>query len=272
MATPSLTRKTSAGVTLLSDEQSLGGVSFAFTERTGGVSEGVYASLNLGDRCGDDARAVAENLRRALVAFGAESALGSLVHPRQVHGDAIVTVRGSSDAELAQAREACERGADAVVCTAPGVPVILMFADCVPVVLVAPGGFAVVHSGRAGTMLRIAAKAAVALAREAGCAVSDIGAYLGPHVLGDEYEVAPQMVADAVAEFGAAAQVLGKPRHLDLGPCIAQALVDVGVLPERICDPRISTVAHPERFFSYRASGGKCGRHAALAWLPAHRE
>ena len=268
MAAPSLTRKTIAGVTLLSDPRALGGVSFAFTERSGGVSVGPYASLNLGGWCGDDPQAVAENTRRALVALGAAGAQERLVHPHQVHGDAIVTVRSAEAGELARVREACDAGADAVVCTAAGVPVVLVFADCVPVVLVAPGGFAVAHSGRDGTMLRIAGKAAEALAREAGCATSSIQAYVGPHVLGEEYEVAQHMVDDAVRAFGPQAQVEGKPRHLDLGACVAQALADVGVPRAQICDPQLSTVAHPSRFFSYRASGGRCGRHAAIAWIP----
>ena len=82
---PSLERHLRGGVALLTDERVGGGVTFAFTERTGGVSAAPYSSLNLGGRCGDDPRAVAENRRRALVALGAEGLLDRLVEPRQVH-------------------------------------------------------------------------------------------------------------------------------------------------------------------------------------------
>ena len=70
MAGAHLTTRTSHGVTLLSDERRPGGVTFAFTERSGGVSTGCFDSLNLGDACGDAAACVAQNRRRALAALG----------------------------------------------------------------------------------------------------------------------------------------------------------------------------------------------------------
>ena len=54
-------------------------------------------------------------------------------------------------------------------------------------------------------------------------------------------------------------------RNVDLGACIAAALVEAGLDPANICDPQLSCFSNPERFFSYRASGGTCGRHGALA-------
>ena len=155
---PSITRCESNGVTLLADAERPCGVTLAFTERTGGVSAAPYASLNLGDACGDRAEDVAANRRRALDAIGAGACAERLVNPRQVHGDEVVVVREGTDAAVAAARRQAREGADAVVCLATDVPVLLCYADCVPVVLVAPGGFAVVHSGWRGTDARIAAK------------------------------------------------------------------------------------------------------------------
>ena len=102
-------------MTLLSDEVSGGGVTFAFTERTGGVSAAPYATLNLGDRCGDDPAAVAENRRRALAAIGAEACAGALVTPHQVHGDTVVVVREASGPAHDEAVHLAGDGADAVV-------------------------------------------------------------------------------------------------------------------------------------------------------------
>ena len=124
-----------------------GPVAFGFTERTGGVSKPPFASLNLGSHVGDAPEAVQENRRRVLAALGCEEALGRLIVPNQVHGDHVVTVSSSDAAALGEARAEATAGADAVVCTVPGVPVLLCFADCVPVIVVCPGGFAVVHSG-----------------------------------------------------------------------------------------------------------------------------
>lgn len=253
-------------MTLLSDAGSAGGVTFAFTERTGGVSAGPYASLNLGDRCGDDPAAVAENRRRALEAIGAAGCAGNLVTPYQVHGDRVVCVRRSGGPDHDAAVEAARAGADAVVCTAPDVPVLLCFADCVPVVICGPGGFAVAHSGWRGTIARIAEKAARALAQECGCAASELKAYVGPHIGGIDYEVSASMIDDFADQFGDGVYVgAAERRRLDLAYAVACALTDAGIVRENLAVWRGSTASSTDRFFSYRAEGGRTGRHAALA-------
>lgn len=266
MGEPELSRFTSRGVTLLGDESRPGGVTFAFTERTGGVSRGEYASLNLGDACGDDPTCVAENRRRALAALGAEECVEALVNPKQVHGDHVVVVRSGEGEELAAAQREARAGADAIVCTAPGVPVLLCYADCVPVVLVASHAFAVVHSGWRGTIVRIAAKALGVLTSEAGCEPSSVRTYLGPHIGASDYEVSSELVARFRGEFGDIIEP--SYRHLDLGAAIVRTLCDAGVPREGIVDAGVSTASTTDRFFSYRAEGGRCGRHGALAFLP----
>lgn len=245
-----------------------GPVRFGFTERTGGVSAPPFESLNLGSHVGDDPVAVAENRRRALAALGAEGFADRLLVPNQVHGDRIVTVTAADTApeDLERVRADIAEGADAIVCTAPGVPVLLCFADCAPVVLAAPGGFAVVHSGWRGTFARIAGKAALALADAAGCPASEIEAFIGPHILGDEYEVSPELMERFAGAFDAVDASSG--RLLDLSACIIEALEQVGVSPDGICDTGLSTMRENDRFFSYRAEHGRCGRHGAIAVLP----
>ena len=95
-----------------------------------------------------------KNRRRALEAMGAAECEHNLLIPNQVHGDHIVAVASNGADDLEDVREQIAEGCDAIVCTARNVPVLLCFADCVPVVLVAPGGFAVVHSGWKGTIAR----------------------------------------------------------------------------------------------------------------------
>ena len=264
---PSLERYQSGEVTLLSDARGAGGVTFAFTERTGGVSEAPYASLNLGDACGDDPGRVAENRRRALGAIGADGLADRLVTPRQVHGDKVVRVASGDDGAVRAAAREAREGADAVVCTAECVPVLLCFADCVPVVLICPGGFAVVHSGWRGTMARIVAKAARALAEQAGADAGEIRAYVGPHVLARDYEVSEELAARFAAEFGP--DVIVGERNLDLSAALAATLAEAGGGEGAVAWCEDSTASTTPRFFSYRAEEGTCGRHGALAVMGA---
>lgn len=248
------------GVTLV--EGATSDVRFAFTERAGGVSEDAYSSLNLGSHVGDDPFAVQENRRRALEAMGAAECEHNLLVPNQVHGDHIVAVTSNGADDLEDVREQIAEGCDAIVCTAHNVPVLLCFADCVPVVLVAPGGFAVVHSGWKGTIARISAKACQALCDAAGCDASDVSAYIGPHILGDEYEVSQELMDRFAAEFSCIDA--NTSRMLDLSAAIREALVDVGVDADIIVDTQLSTVRQNDRFYSYRNEDGTCGRHAAI--------
>ena len=242
------------------------GVRFAFTERTGGASLPPYESLNLGTHVGDDPAHVAVNRRRVLVALDADDLGDSLLVPNQVHGDAVELVDGRAACDLASVRDRIAAGCDAIVCTAPRVPVMLCFADCVPVVLTCPGGFAVIHSGWKGTYARIAAKAARTLMKATGAAPEQLSAYIGPHILGDEYEVSSELIGRFEAEFPSARR-MHEGRLLDLSACIIAALGEAGVCAEHVVDPRLSTCKMNERFFSYRAEDGAsgCGRHAAVA-------
>ena len=265
MSGANLTRRTVDGVTLLGDWGRPGGVTFAFTERTGGVSEGAYASLNLGASCGDDPAAVAANRLRAVEALGAGACAERLVNPRQVHGDHVVVVRTAEGPAFEAARNEAREGADAVVCLAADVPVLLCFADCVPVVLAAPGAFAVAHSGWKGTLARISGKALAVLCEEAACSPADVCAYIGPHIGVEDYEVSEELLATFKKAFGHG--VRGEGRTLDLEFAVKAALLEGGVREDAIACVAQSTASATDRFFSYRAFGGTCGRHGALAFI-----
>ena len=259
-----LERHSAYGVTLLGGTDRPRGVTLAFTERTGGVSTGEWSSLNLGSTCGDDPAHVAENRRRVLGAMGFGGGLGRLVVPRQVHGDRVVCITAGDDASVARAREEAAAGADAIVCTVPDVAVMLCFADCVPVVLSAPGGFAIAHSGWKGTLRRIAATTLATLCEQSGATPQDVRAYIGPHIMGEDYEVSEELLDRFVGEFGPCARA--GEHHLDLEACIRTALVGAGLLQADIEGTGISTPRATDRFYSYRAERGACGRHAAVAF------
>ena len=256
------------------------GVAIAFTTRDGGVSEGAYASLNLADHVGDNSEHVAENRRILLEALNIPNCADCLVNPVQVHGDTVAIFTDEAGKEhmedavelldahgillFTEHRTSPELECDAVVCTVEDVPVMLCYADCVPIILVAPNGcFAVVHSGWKGTLKSIAEKAAHALSVASGCPSSSFNAYIGPHIGACCYEVSDDILDAFVAEFGEACDAFAN--HLDLEYAVVSALRSAGVESERIVSSGICTSCSTDRFYSYRAEGGTTGRIAAIA-------
>ena len=252
---------------LLTDDAlfSAAGVRVAFSGRAGGVSEGAYGTLNLGLHVGDDAACVRENRRRLMAALGAPDV--PLVVPSQVHGADLVEVddRRPLTAEVERAQARAREGADGVIVAAARVAALLCFADCVPVVIVSPGGrFAVVHAGWRGVMAHIAPVAAARLAVADGVDAARLNVYLGPHIHAECFETGAD-VRDAFAEhFGCGCAP--DARHVDLARALAEDLSRAGVRRERIADADVCTKCRADGYFSYRASGGTCGRHGAVAF------
>lgn len=239
------------------------GLVAAFTGRGGGVSSAPYASLNLGDHVGDDPAAVAANRRLLMEAAGVcPQDYAALVNPNQVHGSLVVELGEDLAASRAQARA----GADGVVCTRAGVPVLLCFADCVPVIAAAPGGaFAVLHAGWRGAVAGIPGAGLQALARAAGCQPQECNLYIGPHIGPCCYETSQEVLERFTAAFGP--QVDAGNRHLDLGAAVRASLLQAGAAQQRIVHAGCCTSCRNGEFFSYRADGGTTGRHGALCYL-----
>lgn len=263
MTAPKLERYDSCGVTLLGDTSRPGGVTFAFAERGGGVSQGEYASLNIGKSSEMAQPEIRENVRRLLAAVDAEDLERRLIRPRQIHTADVVSVRGSSPRELSVARVRASAGADIVVCTATDVPVLLCSADCVILVLVCEGGFAVAHSGWPGTMERVAEVALRELCAHTDADPSEVLCYLGPHIMVDDFEVSEELADRFVEAFGP--QAAPMYRHVSLEYCIRKTLVDAGASEANITSAGVSTASNTDRFFSYRAEGGVCGRLGTIA-------
>ena len=125
------------------------GVRIAFIERLGGVSEPPYDSLNLGLHVNDNPESVRENRRRVCEAFGIDPT--RLIVPNQVHGADVAVCENAGD--IAETREFAAEGSDAVAVGCDDVAALLCFADCAPVIIVAPSGkFAVAHCGWRGVV------------------------------------------------------------------------------------------------------------------------
>jgi polyphenol oxidase len=227
----------------------------AFTSRQGGVSDGSFASLNLGFATPDDPAGVAENRRRALAAAGADA--GRAVSLRQRHGSAVVEAGpappggGYLDASVAWPE------GDALLTSQPGLPVIAHGADCLTAALVAADGsrLAVVHAGWRG----LVAGVLEAAAERVGPGFS---AVVGPGAGVCCYEVGADVAGPLAARFGDGAVVGG---HADLAACAQRALERSGAAELAVAG--LCTICDPERFHSHRRDGAGSGRQAVVAYL-----
>lgn len=154
------------------------GAVHGFSTRLGGVSEGPYASLNLGPATGDDRERVEENFRRFCAAVGAD--VERVVCTRQVHRDEVRVVT-ADDAGKGLWRER-DYEADGLVTNETGLPLVIFTADCTPILFHDPvkGVIGACHAGWRGTALGIAGKTVDTMAAVYGCAPEHIRCAIGP--------------------------------------------------------------------------------------------
>jgi YfiH family protein len=217
-----------------------------FTTRRGGVSEGPYASLNLGRKTGDDVERVDENRRRACTEIDADPERLALNY--QVHS---AVVRRAQESERGGVR------ADGLWTEEPGLPVLALSADCLPVALVRVNGatpaVCVLHAGRIGLLAGILEAGVTAIG---GTLAAAIGPAIGPCC----YEVGEEVATPYRARFGAE---IVRGRKLDLWQAAERVLRDAGV--ERVERFDLCTACNPELFFSHRRDGKPRGVQGVLA-------
>ena len=224
-----------------------GPVRHGFFTREGGVSSGIFASLNCSLRSGDDLAAVGENRRRAMAELGlGPDALASVY---QVHSADIVMVEQPWQADA-------RPKADAMVTTRKGVALGILTADCAPVLFAdeRAGIVAAAHAGWRGAVGGVL-EATVAKMREEGASLTRLIAVIGPCIGFNSYEVGPEFPAPFLAQdpdnarFFRAAQ---RPRHhlFDLPGYTRARLTVAGV--QHIDWVGGDTAREEERFFSWR--------------------
>lgn len=229
----------------------------AVTTRAGGRSAPPYDSFNLAGHVGDDPAAVSANRARLADLLGGPR----LVFLDQVHGAGVVVVEDAPVGDSATA--------DAAVTRSPDLALVVLVADCVPVLLADPvaGVVGAVHAGRSGAAAGVL-PAALAAMVGLGAEVARIDALLGPAVCAGCYEV-PAALRDEVAAAlpGSAATSRRGTPALDLQAGLARQLAEAGV--STVAVDRTCT-AEDRRYFSYRRDG-RTGRFAGVAWLSADR-
>jgi YfiH family protein len=241
------------------------------TTRDGGVSSGPYATLNLGLHVGDRAEDVLENRRRAAAALGADP--GDMVFCNQAHGREVRVVCAADRGRGAFSLDDAIAQTDALVTAEPGVALVVMVADCVPIVLYDPVAhvLACVHAGWRGTVARVS-EAAVAAMRALGSSPGNVIAGLGPAIAPGRYQVGADVAEAAERGLGGAAGDVIRPDGtgkwlFDLWAANRIVLREAGVADGHISVAAIATgSAGPGLFFSDREAR-PCGRFAAIARL-----
>jgi hypothetical protein len=234
------------------------GVQIAITGRAGGVSRPPYDTLNLGRSVGDDPAAVARN--RVLLAEACRVEPSRITWMRQVHGAGVVCVPPADGARNGEPPEC-----DAVLTSAPGLPLSVLAADCAPVLLADPvaGLIGAAHAGRAGMEAGVV-PALIRAMTGAGADTARMRALIGPAVCGGCYDVPEELRARVAAAVPEAYCVTrsGRP-GLDITAGIAAQLAAAGIQSvER--DGRCTAEA-PD-LYSHRRDRST-GRFAALIWL-----
>jgi polyphenol oxidase len=218
-----------------------------FFTRAGGVSEGIYASLNCGLGSRDEPRRVIENRARVARALTAPSDEVLTLH--QVHSaTALIVDRHLPRAALPRA--------DAVVTRTPGLVIGVLAADCAPVLFADPAAkvIAAAHAGWRGALSGVV-EAAVSTMEELGARRADIRASIGPCLDQQDYEVGPEFVEAFLSAAGSNARFFvrsnaGAKSRFDLPGYIEHRLSTAGLgIVERCCP---STYANEALFYSYR--------------------
>lgn len=224
------------------------------TTRAGGVSKPPYATFNLGDHVGDDPAAVAANRRRLAVATGLGDS--GLAWMNQVHSTEVAVVDHGGDTV---------DDTDGLVTTRPGLALVVVTADCVPVLMAdaRAGVVAAVHAGRVGAAGGIVARALETMV-DAGADAGDVSVLLGPAVSGRNYEVPEAMAAEVEEALpGSRTTTRRGTAGLDLRAGIAAQLRGLGVRAIDV-DPRCTV--EDRNLFSHRRDN-PTGRLASLIWL-----
>lgn len=225
----------------------------AFSTRRGGVSEGVFESLNLGIRTDDDPACVVENRRRLCEAVGADADGATMAWQR--HGSTVTRAEPRGVVTPGTVYDHC----DGLWTDEAGRAMLLLTADCLPVALVRTAGapaLAILHVGWRGLLAGIVGEGVRALG--GGPLASVIGPSIGPCC----YEVGDEVAEPFREAFGAD---VVHDNHLDLWTCAERALRAAGC--ERVDRTDTCTSCDGERFFSHRRDEGRTGRQGVIAYV-----
>lgn len=247
-------------------------VKHGFSTRKGGVSTGIFSSMNLNFKRGDDPDAVMENYRRMAAALNMR--VEDMVLSDQTH-TTNVRVITEEDRGKGILKPQDYSDVDGMITNVPGIVLVTSYADCVPLYFVDPVRKAIglSHSGWKGTVGHIGQKTVWKMHEVYGSEPKDIVAAIGPSICQSCYEVSDDVAEAFRANFTAdeAADILldkGNGKYqLDLWKANWYVLTDAGIFPEHLSVTDLCTACHPDLLWSHRKTNGQRGGLSAFLSL-----
>ena len=247
-------------------------VKHGFSTRFGGVSTGIYASMNLGQSRGDDPEKVQQNYRIIADTIGVSTEW--MVCSDQTHTTNVKVVT-KEDAGKGLLHPKDYQDIDGLITNVPGLCLVTYYADCVPLLFLDPVQKVIAssHSGWRGTVGHMGEITIQKMQSEFGCRPEHILAAIGPSICQDCYEVSE----DVILEFQQAfpeniwADLYYRKENgkyqLNLWKANEWILLNSGILPEHLAVTNLCTCCNSDLLFSHRASHGKRGTLAAFLAL-----
>lgn len=242
-------------------------VKHCFSTRCGGVSEGIYSSMNLRTNCDDKIENVKANFKILCDAIGINS--DNLVFSDQIHDDKIYKVT-KKDLGKGLTRRSDIIGIDALICGESGIPITTAYADCVPLFFLDTENkvMALAHSGWKGTVKCIGRKTAEKMISDYNCKKENILAAVGPSIGVCHFEVGDEVAERFDEVFGGSVlKKYGEKYHVDMQKAIKMQFDEVGIPEENVTFADICTYCNSDLLFSHRATGGRRGGLAAVMEL-----
>ncbi len=244
-----------------------------FSTRAGGVSEGIFSTMNLSFTRGDEPEHVLENYKRIAGVLGCE--VEDFICSDQTH-TTNVRVTGRKDAGKGVVREKDYKDVDGLITNEPGVVLSTFYADCVPLYFVDPVKKAIglSHSGWRGTVNKMGMKTVQMMEETYGTNPADVVAAIGPSICMSCYEVGSEVAEEFYKAFPKEAEqkeILQAKENgkylLNLWKANYFIMKEAGIKEENISVTDICTCCNGEELFSHRQSQGKRGNLGAFLGL-----
>lgn len=247
-------------------------VNHCFSSRLGGVSEGIYSSLNLGFNRGDSDDKVLKNFEIICDAINVNTE--NLVFSDQIHEDKIIVVDESNRGQGYKVPSDIV-GVDGLITKSKNVALTTFYADCVPLFFLDPVKevIALSHAGWRGTVHKIGYKTIIKMKELFNCNSKDILVGIGPSIGSCCYEVGEDVKIEfeKILNHDIIEKIIKKRSdnkwHIDLWTCNEEIIMMAGVPKNNITKTDICTMCNNDSLFSHRASNGKRGSLAAIMEL-----
>lgn len=252
--------------------ENTGIVKHGFSTRIGGVSEGIWSSMNLSFSRGDDESNVRENFKRMAQALDIEE--DSYVFSMQTHTTNVRKVT-LEDKGKGIVKPLDYKDVDGLITNVPGLCLSTFYADCVPLFLVDPVHRAIglSHSGWRGTVGKMGQVTLQKMQEEYGTNPNDVIAAVGPSICQDCYEVSEDVILEFQKQFDQKHwdvlyyKKANEKYQLNLWKANEIVLEEAGILKQNIAVTNVCTCCNSEMLFSHRASKGKRGNLAAFMMI-----